>query len=122
MGSHILKKLSSLVQRRKQVERRCVKRLVPNRRTLCQFQAPGDALAITGSVQDLSLKGAGIVAPRLYPPGTPLRLLLVNGTHTFSLEVDLTVLRSSRAANGQFFLAGTFGRELRHEEVVPFVV
>jgi PilZ domain len=122
MKSQIRSKLWSLVQRRLQVERRRVKRLVPSRRTFCQFQGPGDELATAGSVQDLSLKGAGILAPRNYPPGTSLHLLLVNAAHTFSLTVDLTVIRSSRAANGQYFLAGPFGRELLHDEVVPFVV
>ena len=122
MKSLLRSKLSALVQRRLQIERRNGKRMVPTQRTLCLLQAPGESDRITGSVQDLSLKGIAVLTDRHYPMGSLVHILLVNASHTFSVELDLKVIRSFPTSDGQFLIAGPFLRPLLHDEVVPLLM
>jgi hypothetical protein len=122
MTLSLRKKLSVFVQRRLQVERRSQKRVVPIQRTLCLLQAPGEDQRATTVVQNLSLKGVGILADREHAPGTVLQVLLVNAWHTFAVKRDLKVVRCFRVNGQQFFLAGPFDRLLAHEEMVPFII
>lgn len=115
-------KLSLFVQRRLRIERRGCKRVVPVHRTLCLLQAPSEADRVTAVVQNLSVKGVGVLVDREYTPGTVLNVLLVNASHTFAVEVDLQVIRCFRVAANQYFLAGPFGRPLTHDEAVPFII
>jgi len=122
MKAFLRSKLSVLVQRRIQVERRNGKRVAPMQRTLCLLQPPGETNQATAIVQNLSLKGVGVHVDREYPVGTILRALLVNAPHTFSVALELKVVRCFRAAPNLYFLAGPFGRPLTHDEVVPFIL
>ncbi len=122
MSSLLRSKLSILAQRRLQVERRGGKRVVPVHRTLCLLQEPGSPERTTAIVQNLSLRGVGVMVEREYAPDTVLHALLVNAAHTFSASVDLKVVRCSRGPNNQFFLAGPFDRPLTHAEVIPFII
>jgi hypothetical protein len=116
------KKLSVFVQRRLQVERRSQKRVVPVHRTLCLLKASGDDQPTTTVVQNLSLKGLGVLVDREHSPGTVLNALLVNAPHTFAVKRELKVVRCFRVNGQQFFLAGPFEKLLTHEEMVPFII
>lgn len=115
-------KLSILIQRRIQIERRGSKRLVPVHRTLCLIQPASESERRLAIVENMSQKGVALMAEREYVAGTILSVLLVNAAHTFSLAVEMKVVRSSRLASDQYLIAGPFARLLSHEEVVPFIL
>jgi hypothetical protein len=121
MDSPLLAKLAALVQRRQQVERRQDKRLPAGERTVCLLRNGDDPPPAIG-IHNLSLKGAGLLADREYPLGTVLPLLLVNGTHTFAVAVELKVVRTFRVVGGHWFVAGPFDRPLRHDELRPLMM
>jgi hypothetical protein len=122
MKASLRSKLSALVQRRLHVERRSEKRVEPMQRTLCLIQTPGENVQTTAIVQNLSPKGIGVHVDREYAVGTILHVILVNASHTFSVALDLKIVRSFRAGPQKYFIAGPFTRALRHEELVPFIV
>ncbi len=122
MELSLLAKITALVKRRLQVERRAAKRLAPGQRTVCLIRPKEDATPLTGLVQNLSVKGIGLLLDGEPPPGTVLRLLLVNGSHTFAVAVEMKVVRSCHIAGSQWFLAGPFVQPLRYEELVPFMM
>ena len=122
MRPSLRNKLSVLIQRRLQIERRGCKRLVPIQRTLCLLPSRGDSEGTTAVVNNLSHKGVAVVAEREYALGTILPVLLVNASHTYSLAVEMKVVRASRLGRDQYLIAGPFARSLLHEEVVPFIV
>jgi hypothetical protein len=121
MDSPLLAKLAALVQRRNPVERREVKRLPPGERTVCMVRNGGDHPPVV-AIHNLSLKGAGLLTDRECPLGTVLSLLLVNGTHTFAVAVELKVVRTFRVGGGHWFVAGPFDRPLRHDELRPLMM
>lgn len=122
LQSSLRNKLSAFVQRRLQIERRGGKRVAPARHTLCLIRHPGEGAANTAIVHNMSFKGAALFTESEYPAGELLKILLINASHTFSIEVELRIVRSFRATTKQFCVAGPFERPLRHEEVVPFIV
>jgi hypothetical protein len=122
MSSTLRNKLSALVQRRLHAERRGSKRISPVQRTLCLISASGEKESMTGLVDNLSIQGIALLAERPSPPGTILHLRLVNAAHTFSLEVEMKVVRASRMGHDHYLIAGPFTRTLLHEEVVPFIL
>jgi hypothetical protein len=121
MKASLRKQLSFLVQRRINAERRRNKRVVPVRRTLCLLRCSAPDEQTTAIVQNFSRSGIAVQAEQNYEPGTLLHILLVNDAHTFSLAVDMNVVRSSRVGD-QYLIAGPFARPLLHEEMVPFIV
>jgi hypothetical protein len=121
MDSPLLAKIAALVQRRIQVERREVKRLAPGQRTLCLIRN-GDEEPPVVAVHNLSTKGVGLLSEREYPPGTVLPLLIVNGSNTFAVAVELKVVRTFRVVSGRWFLGGPFIRPLRHDELRPLMM
>lgn len=121
LPSALRKPLSLFGSRRIKVERRGGKRVVPARHTLCLIRRPGEDQASKVVVQNLSLKGIALLADREHPAGTLLPLLLINAAHTYSVAVDLRIVRCFRAAANQYLVAGPFERALLHEEVVPFI-
>lgn len=122
MTSALRNKLSVLVQRRSRLERRLSKRVVPIHRPLCQVCPTSQEESADGVVQDLSLKGVALLVEREFPLGTVLHVQLVNVSHTFSLALEMKVVRCSRNAANQFLVAGPFDRPLAHEEMVPFLL
>jgi hypothetical protein len=122
MNSSLRNKLSILVQRRLQIERRSSRRVAPAHRTLCLILASGENEQTTAIVENLSNKGIAVLAERAYTPGAILNVLLVNASHTFSLAVEMKVTRSTRIGSDQYLIAGPFARPLSHEEVVPFIL
>ena len=122
MNSTLRNKLSFLVQKRLQIERRGSKRITPAHRTLCLISAPDEALTHSGIVENLSQQGIAVMEERPYPIGILLHLRLVNAAHMFSLEVEMKVVRSSRIGYDQYLIAGPFTRPLMHEEVIPFII
>ncbi len=122
MFPSILANIASLIHARPRPERRQVKRLYTTHKTPCLFETPDGADRISAWVYDVSTMGIGILAQRAIPPGTTLRTLLVNASHTCALPVEVKVVRCLRAARGNFLLGGTFTRSVSHEELVPFIV
>jgi hypothetical protein len=122
MSSSLRSKLSAFVQRRLHAERRRGKRVIPVHRTIGLLRIPGEEERVTAVVQNLSPLGIGLLADREYPAGMVLHLLLVNHSHTFSVALDLNVVRCLRTAANQYFVAGPFTRLLSHEEMVPFIM
>lgn len=119
MATSLRKQLCAFVQRRVLIERRASKRIVPVHRTLCLIQSSGGAWT-TAPVYNISSTGVAVQSEQGYAPGTVLRILLVNETHTFSLATELNVVRSIKIGD-PYLVAGTFARSLLHEEIVPFV-
>jgi hypothetical protein len=76
----------------------------------------------TALVQNLSLKGVGVLVERDYEPEITLQVLLVNAWHTAALKAEMKVVRCFRVADHQYFLAGPFTRLLTHDELVPFII
>jgi hypothetical protein len=120
MRSSLRKHLSIFVKKRLSIERRGSKRIAPVHRTLCLIPSSGDKRT-TALVHNISSTGVAVQMEHAHAPDTLLRVLLVNEAHTFSLNVDLNVVRSIRMGE-QYIVAGTFTRPLSHEEVVPFVL
>jgi hypothetical protein len=118
----ILARLTTLIAKRGRLERRAARRVTPGSLTPCQVRAPGEDSPRPAWVHNVSTRGAGILTCADYPPGTLLELLLVNASHIFSVAVAMTVVRSYRAANGDYFLGGEFARELTHDELRPFLL
>lgn len=114
--------LSVFMQRRLQIERRAFKRVTPVHHTLCLLQAPDEKDWAIAVIQNLSLKGAGVLVEREYAPGTVLRALLVNATHTFSVALELKVARCFRDCGKKYIVAGPFTTPLSHDEIVPLVI
>lgn len=122
MGLSLRSKLSALVQRRLQIERRGGKRVVPAQRTLCLLSKPGASEQTGSVVQNLSMKGVGLQTERSYELGEVLHALLVNAAHTFSVSVELRVARCFHVMDQRYFVAGPFTRPLTHDEIVPFIL
>jgi hypothetical protein len=122
MKSSLLHKLSSLVQRPRKVERRIGSRITPNSNTLALLRTGESQETTTGYVVDLSAQDAAFLAERDYPPGTILKVLLINSLHTFSLAVDVKVARSTRGSGRMYLIAGPFSQPLQHEQIVPLIV
>jgi hypothetical protein len=118
----LVDRITALMQRRTQRERREVKRLAPLQRTVCHLQGLGEAGAFVVAVQNLSIKGAGLLSPRSYPSGSVVSLLLINASSTFALAVEMTIVRAFPAAGERTFLGGPFTRPLRHDDLVPFLI
>jgi hypothetical protein len=119
MRSSLRKHLSIFVQRRLMNERRGSKRVVPIHRSLCLIPSSGQERTTT-LVHNISRTGVAMQTDHPHAPGTFLRVLLVNEPHTFSLTMDVHVVRSVRMGE-QYLTAGNFVRPLLHEEVVPFI-
>jgi hypothetical protein len=122
MTSFLRDKLSVLVQRRLQVERRNGKRIAPNHQTLALLRTGEERDAATSLVHNLSVNGVAVHAERPYPIGTILHVLFVNASHTFSVAVDVKVVRCVREIGNGYLIAGPFSRSLSHEEIVPFIL
>ena len=120
MSSSRRKHLSIFVQKRLSIERRGSKRIAPVHRTFCMIPSTGDKRT-TGLVQNISCTGVAVQTEHSHAAGTLLRILLVNEAHTFSLSVDLNVVRSIRMGD-HYMTAGNFTRPLLHGEVVPFIL
>jgi hypothetical protein len=120
MKTSLRKHIASFVQRRLLIERRSSKRIVPVHRTLCLIPSTGDEQT-TALVHNISNTGVAVQTDHAYTPGTDLRILLVNEAHTFSLNIDLHIVRCIRMGE-HHVVAGTFARPLSHDEVVPFIV
>lgn len=118
----ILAKLSTLVGKREKVERRAFRRLTPGHLTPCQIRLPGEEQDRAAWVHNLSLRGVGLLTDRECPPGTRISTLLVNSAHTFALSVEMDVVRCFRVVNGDYFVGGQFLRQLRHDELMPFMM
>jgi hypothetical protein len=118
----ILAKLTTFVGKRGRAERRAFRRLTPGHLTPCEVRIPGVEGPRSAWVHNLSLRGAGILTDQEYPPGTRVALLLVNAAHTFALSVEMEVIRCFRVVNGDYFVGGHFIRQLRHDELLPFMM
>jgi hypothetical protein len=122
MDFPLIAKITALAQRRLRVERREVKRLSPGQRTVCLIRGGDPSNPHPVSVHNLSVKGAGLIADREYPLGTVLPILLVNGSHTCAVALEMNVVRCFRLVSGHWFVAGPFTRPLNCEELIPFMM
>jgi hypothetical protein len=120
----ILAKLTAFVGRRGRgrVERRAFRRLTPGHLTPCEVRIPGVGEPRPAWVHNLSLRGVGILTEQEYRPGMRVGLLLVNAGHTFALSTEMEVVRCFRVVNGDYFVGGHFIRQLRHDELLPFMM
>jgi hypothetical protein len=118
----ILTKLASVVGKRTRSERRAFRRLTPGHLTPCHVRLSGEEKPRSAWVHNLSLRGAGILTDQDFPVGTVLSLLLVNSPHTFALSIEMDVVRCFRVVNGDYFVGGQFKRQLRHDELMPFMM
>lgn len=121
-SSALRNKLSLLVQRRLQVERRRSRRLAPVHRPLGLIHSSAGSEPTSARVENVSSQGVAVLAEREYAPGTVLHVLLVNAAHTFSLAVEMKVVRSSRIGPSRYLTAGPFTRPLVYEEMMPFLL
>jgi hypothetical protein len=122
MDSPILARIASLVHRRARKERRQAKRLPPAQPAVCLVYNQGESEPAPACVQNLSIKGAAILADRAYAVDTALRVLLVNASHTYAVTAELRVVRCLRVVSGQHLLGGPFARPLAYEEFVPLML
>jgi hypothetical protein len=122
MDIPFLAKITALAQRRLKIERRAVKRLPPSQRTVCLVRGEGHSTASSLAVQNLSVKGAGLLADREFPVNSVLPILLVNGSHTCAVTLELNVVRCFRVASGHWFVGGPFAKPLTCEELIPFMM
>ncbi len=122
MDTSLVASLTSLMQRRVQVERRQAKRVPIGQRIVCLINLPEQSAPAGAILQNLSVHGAALLLDREYPAGSCLQLVFINAASTCALRVGINVVRSGRAAEGPFFLGGTFDRTLRHEDLVPFMM
>lgn len=122
MGLSLRGKLSALVQRRLQIERRGGKRVAPAQRTVCLLSKSGESGQTASVVQNLSNKGVGLQTERGYQLGEVLHALLVNAAHTFSVSVEVRVARCFQVGDKRYFVGGPFTRSLTHDEIVPFIL
>jgi hypothetical protein len=118
----ILAKLITFPGKRGRVDRRASRRLTPGHLTPCEVRIPGVEEPRSAWVHNLSLRGVGILTEQEYPAGTRLKVLLVNAAHTFALSMEMEVVRSFRVVNGDYFAGGRFNRQLRHDELLPFMM
>ena len=122
MMAPILSKLTGFVGKRTRIERRAFRRLTPGHLTPCHVSIPGTDATRPAWVQNLSVRGAGIVTNRECLVGTQVQLLLVNSAHTFALAISMDIVRCFRVLNGNYFIGGRFTRQLRHDELLPFMI
>jgi hypothetical protein len=122
MLSPILAKLTSLVQKRRREERRQVKRMSPQHLVSCQIKLPGHPNDLPARVDNLSIRGIGILTTEATVPCSTIQVVLINAPHTFALTVDVEVMHCSSVVNGDYFLGCRFTRSLTYEEMAPFFV
>jgi hypothetical protein len=122
MLSPILTKLTSLAQKRRRDERRRAKRTYANQLVSCQIQLPGHPDELSARVDNLSIRGIGILTTEATLPRSTMRIVLINAPHTFALTVDVEVVHCSSVVNGDYFLGCRFTRPLTYEEMAPFFV
>jgi serine/threonine protein kinase len=70
-----------------------------------------------GTVQNLSVAGAGLVLRRRLERGTVVKVTLESPDRKHKRTVELQVARVSRARGGQWFIGGTFAKPLKKEEL-----
>jgi hypothetical protein len=118
----ILAKLTSLVQKRRREERRQAKRMSPQHLVSCQIKLPSHLNQLPARVDNLSIRGVGILTSAASLPRSTMQILLINAPHTFALTVDVEVMHCSSVVNGDYFLGCRFTRSLTYEEMAPFFV
>jgi hypothetical protein len=118
----ILAKLTTLVQKRRREERRLSKRMSPAQQVSCQIRLPGSHAELPARVDNLSVRGIGILASEAPQLRTTLQVLLINAPHTFALTVDVEVVHCASVVNGDYFLGCRFKRSLTYDEMAPFFV
>jgi hypothetical protein len=118
----ILAKLTTLVQKRRRAERRQARRLSLGQSVCCQLRFPGDSRERAARVDNLSVRGIGILTSEATSPRTTLQIVLINAPHTFSLTAEVEVVRCCGVVNGDYFLGCKFTRPLTYDEMAPFLV
>jgi hypothetical protein len=113
---------AKIVAERRRAERRRARRVAPGQLTPCVIRMAGDETEFTGSIHNLSVRGAGLLCRRAFQPGDLLTVLFINVAHTFALSAELRVVRCYRAVTGDFFLGSQFTQPLRYDELLPFMV
>lgn len=115
-------KLSLLGHRRSRSDRRQAKRFIPRQVSPCTLELPGENGPTAAWVHNLSALGVALLTDREYAADTVLQALLVNGPHTYSLRVAITVIRCFRVITGDFYVGARFDRPLDHDELLPFLI
>jgi serine/threonine protein kinase len=74
-----------------------------------------------GTVQDLSVLGAGLVLSRRLEHGTVVTVLLESPDRRHQQRVELQVTRVARARGRQWFIGGVFAQPLAKEELTKLL-
>jgi len=106
---------------RARTNRRGARRQVPAQLTPCRIVLSGEAEPTPGWLQNLSVKGVGLLLRKPCPVGTIVPLLLINAAHTCGLRLELQVVRCQRLASGDHIVGGQFTQGRDFEELLPFL-
>jgi hypothetical protein len=101
--------------------RRESRRMAPEHPAPCVLTLEGGD-KVSARIHNLSLRGAGVLVDRAFPPGTEMHLLLINDGHTYALTLPFVVARCHPIRSGSFILGGRFARPLRLEELTPLLL
>ena len=103
------------------VERRGGQRRQPAVGTECRFVVEEGAKAAVGLVWNISHGGVSLLVSRPYPPGTELTGELITVSQSARLPIVLRVSHLTRLLTGDYCVGGPFLRELRDDELQPFL-
>jgi hypothetical protein len=105
---------------RARADRRGARRQMPSQLTPCRITLPDDSCPVGGWLHNLSVKGAGLLLEKPCDAGTAVSILIVNAAHTYSLALEMRVVRCYRVSSGDHFVGGQFDRQLTFDQIVPF--
>jgi hypothetical protein len=83
---------------------------------------PEEEAPLLGFLQNLSVGGIGFRVGQAFLSGTRLSLLLINAAHTYSLAVEVEVIRCSASGVWGFYVGGRFCQPIQHEDLIPLLV
>ncbi len=118
----ILAKLTSLVQKRRREERRQTRRMSPGQMVSCQVKFADNYTEVEARVDNISVRGIGILTSEAPIPQSTIHLILINAPHTYALKLEAKVMRCCSVVNGDYFVGCKFARMLTYDEMARFLV
>jgi hypothetical protein len=82
---------------------------------------PGEAEPISGWLQNLSVKGVGLLLPKSCRVGITVPLLLINDGQTCGLRREVQVVRCQDLGTGDHLVGGQFTHGRDFEDLLPFL-
>jgi hypothetical protein len=93
----------------------------PTLGTVCRLAGDAREELGLGLVWNISRSGVSMLLPRPLEPGAVVRADLAAANDAYSLPIKLRVAHVARLQTGDYFLGAQFARELRAEEMQPFL-